>query len=159
MMDLKEKASALTESAKNRWTEDRNDKMSRDIERLKVQNEALRDELERDRGRLSELLDTLGDSTHPKVKKHRMRRLIMLTSAAGAAYVMGAKAGRQRYDQLRSWFDDMRGKGEQMWESDTVQTGVANVQEGIANTKDAISEKKDEATKGLGTPPADEMRS
>ena len=144
MMDLKEKASALTESAKNRWTEDRNEKMARDIERLKVQNDALREEIDRDRSRLSELLDTLGDATSPRVKKHRIRRLITLTSAAGAAYVIGAKAGRQRYDQIRSWFGDMRGKGEQMWESDTVQTGIANVQEGIANTKDAISDGKDE---------------
>src|SRR5262245_29236610 len=128
MMDLKEKASALTESAKNRWTEDRNEKMARDIERLKVQNDALREELDRDRSRLSELLDTLSDTTSPKVKKkHRIRRLITFTSAVGAAYVIGAKAGRERYTQIRSWFDDMRGKGQGMWESDTVQSGVANV--------------------------------
>jgi hypothetical protein len=144
MMDLKEKASALTESAKNRWTEDRNEKMARDIERLKVQNDALREEIDRDRSRLSELLDTLGDTTSPKVKKHRIRRIITLTSAAGAAYVMGAKAGRERYNQIRTWFDDMRGKGQGMWESDTVQTGVGNVQEGVANAKDAIVDVKDD---------------
>ena len=130
--------------------------MARDIERLKVQNEALREELDRDRNRLSELLDTLGEATSPGIKKHRIRRLITLTSAAGAAYVIGAKAGRQRYDQIRSWFNDMRGKGEEVSGVGPVQTGIANVQEGVANTKDAINGAKDRVSDSI--PPTDEMR-
>jgi hypothetical protein len=114
MMDIKEKASALTESAKSRWTEDRSDRMSRDIERLKAENKVLKDEVDRDRGRLSDLLESLGESGRPKTKPHRIRRFVTFTSAVAGAYVIGARAGRERYEQIKGW---MRDRGSSIWET------------------------------------------
>jgi len=36
-------------------------------------------------------------------KPHTVRRLLSLTVAAGCAYVVGARAGRERYEQVRGW--------------------------------------------------------
>jgi hypothetical protein len=77
----------------------------------------LKHEIDRDRGRLSELLDTLSDTTSPKVKTHRIRRFITLTSAVAGAYVIGAKAGRERYAQIREWARNLKGKGSSMWDN------------------------------------------
>ena len=108
-MDLKERTMALTESVKNRRIEDRNDRMERDIERLRVENQALKEEIDRDRDRLSKVLGSL-ESTTVKAgsKSHRIRRLFTLTAAAGGAYVVGTKAGRERYEQIRQWWLKMR---------------------------------------------------
>ena len=107
-MDIKDRAVALTETAKNRWVEDRNDRIERDNDRLRVENQALKGEMDRDRERLSTLLDAL-ESTPPTngMKSHRLRRVFTLTAAAAGAYVMGAKAGRQRYEQIRQRWSHM----------------------------------------------------
>jgi glutathione S-transferase len=108
-MDLKQRTMALTESVKNRRIEDRNDRMERDIEHLRVENQALKEEIDRDRDRLSKVLGSLESTTAKAGRKpHRVRRLFTLAAAAGGAYVVGAKAGRERYEQIREWWSQMR---------------------------------------------------
>jgi uncharacterized protein (UPF0333 family) len=39
---------------------------------------------------------------------HRLRRLVVLTAASAGAYVMCAKAGRERYEQIRDRWSQLR---------------------------------------------------
>ncbi len=108
-MDIKHRATALTQGAKNRWVEDRNDRIERDNDRLRIENHALKGEMDRDRDRLSTLLDSLESTTTTVgTKSHRLRGLLTLTVAAAGAYVMGAKAGRERYEQIRDRWSRIR---------------------------------------------------
>ena len=85
-----------------------------------------------------------------------------LSVAAGSAYVLGAKAGRERYDQLKSWWSERRNQGvDRMneWGEDitaraggTVQAASQKAADKVVQTGDAISRKVDQTTaKAAGT--------
>jgi hypothetical protein len=63
---------------------------------LRSENRVLREQLMREHTALEMALT-------PRKKSHRIRRVATLGVAAAGAYVAGTKAGRERYDQLRSW--------------------------------------------------------
>ena len=44
----------------------------------------------------------------PSARSHPIRRLVWITIGAGCAYLMGAKAGRGRYEQARRWAGQAR---------------------------------------------------
>lgn len=161
MMDLKERASSITDSAKQRLAERHAESLERENERLKVENSGLRDQTDRDRERMERILGSLDDATATP-KKHRIRRLMTLSVAAGSAYVLGAKAGRERYDQLKGWWAERRNKGvDRMneWGEDvtaraggTVQAASQKAADKVVQTGDAISRKVDQTTaKAAGT--------
>jgi ferritin-like metal-binding protein YciE len=161
MMDLKERAGSITESAKQRLADRHAENLERENERLKVENSGLRDQTDRDRERMERILDSLDDAT-ASPKKHRIRRLMTLSVAAGSAYVLGAKAGRERYDQLKSWWSERRNQGvDRMneWGEDvtaraggTVQAASQKAADKVVQTGDAISRKVDQTTaKAAGT--------
>src|SRR5262245_50583056 len=88
---------------KDRVTDARIENLSRQNDELKVENDLLRDELDGDRktrDRMMSLLDRLDVEARPRRRIGFFRVLIV----GGAAYVLGAKAGRQRYEQIRSWW-------------------------------------------------------
>ena len=98
------------------------EKTERERDRLKVENDVLRDRMvnaDRERERLMHSVDDLAKKRSAKPRKHRLRRLMVLSAAAGSAYVLGAKAGRQRYEELRSrWSslrDRMQHRGDDAW--------------------------------------------
>ncbi len=161
MMDLKERASSITDSAKQRLAERHAESLERENERLKVENSGLRDQTDRDRERMERILGSLDDATATP-KKHRIRRLMTLSVAAGSAYVLGAKAGRERYDQLKGWWAERRNQGvDRMneWGEDvtaraggTVQAASQKAADKVVQTGDAISRKVDQTTaKAAGT--------
>ncbi len=160
-MDLKDRASALTESAKHRLAEKHAEGLERENDRLKVENSALRGQSDLERDRMERILDSLDEAT-ASPKKHRLRRLMMLSVAAGSAYVMGAKAGRERYDQLRTWWAERRTNGvDRMneWGEDVTTRAGGAVQGAsqraagkMAETGDAIARKVDQvSTKAAGS--------
>lgn len=161
-MDLKDRTVALAEGAKNRRTEKRNDRMERDIEHLRVENEALKEEIDRDRDRLSKALESLEKtSAKAAVKPHRIRRLFALTAAAGGAYVVGAKAGRERYEQIRSWWSEMRDRGPVSEARDTgqpwadqagaaVEDAGARASEAVRAASQKVTDKIEEETTQAG---------
>ena len=103
----------IKDRAKNRMNESRLDKASTDNERLRAENQVLRGELDRagkDRRRFLDALER-AQATPRQPKKHRVRRVMTLALAAGGAYVAGTKAGRERYEQIRSWWDRARERG------------------------------------------------
>jgi glutathione S-transferase len=161
-MDIKERTMALTESVKNRRIEDRNDRMEHDIERLRVENQALREEIDRDRDRLSKALGSL-ESTTAKAgsKPRRIRRLFTLTAAAAGAYVVGAKAGRERYEQIRQWWSQMRDRSPasdareaaQEWADkagSAVEDAGARASDAIQTASEKLADKIEEETTQSG---------
>jgi hypothetical protein len=114
MMDVTQ----LKDRAKAKVNENRLDRTSSENDRLKAENEVLRTELDRaaqDRSKFLSALDAFQPETK-KAKKHRIRRTMTLAVAAGGAYVAGAKAGRERYEQIRSWWERTRRQGSEMRE-------------------------------------------
>jgi hypothetical protein len=88
------------------------DLLDRKNDRLGDELKATRRELELERTARNELLDTLKAmprSIETKPAKPRRRgRFLRLIVIAGGAYVLGAKAGRERYEQIRDWTASMR---------------------------------------------------
>lgn len=62
-----------------------------------------------------------------------MRKLMLLT-AFGAGYVLGAKAGRTRYEQIRSGFRKFMG-------NPTVQSVVERAEEAVQNEASVVKDK------------------
>jgi hypothetical protein len=80
---------------KERWLDRRVDKLSKENEMLREAVGELRQDLDEAQGRSKETLAALSKTRRPG----RMKWLVL----AGGAYVLGAKAGRARYDQLKGW--------------------------------------------------------
>ena len=100
---MTERVSDLGERARERRTESRLDKFDRENDRLKQEVRMLRDDLQEERGSLERALDALKRdehvTVHTKTPKRRGRVLRAIV-IGGGAYVLGARAGRERYDQI-----------------------------------------------------------
>ena len=68
-----------------------------------------------------------------------------LTFAAGLAvgYVLGAKAGQKRYDQIR-------GRANQLWSSEPVQSRVESVRETVKEQAPVVAAKLGDVAKTAG---------
>jgi hypothetical protein len=80
---------------KERWLDHRIEKLSRENDDLRGEVDELRHDLDETRDRSADTIKALARSRRPG----RMKWLIL----AGGAYVLGAKAGRARYEQIRNW--------------------------------------------------------
>jgi cell division septum initiation protein DivIVA len=80
---------------KERWLDHRVEKLSRENDELREAVDELREDLDDAQGRSRETLAALSKTRRPG----RMKWLVL----AGGAYVLGAKAGRARYEQITSW--------------------------------------------------------
>jgi cell division septum initiation protein DivIVA len=80
---------------KERWLDRRVEKLSKENDELREAVDELRRDLDEEHGRSKETLQALSKSKRPG----RMKWLVL----AGGAYVLGAKAGRARYEQIRGW--------------------------------------------------------
>jgi len=98
---ITEKVERLGERAKGRIASSRMDKLDRDNERLRTQVEVLRDGLDEERATLKDALKSLS-STGAKMPAATTRspRVIRTLIIAGGAYLLGSKAGRERYDEV-----------------------------------------------------------
>jgi hypothetical protein len=80
---------------KGRLMDRRIDKLTKENDKLREAVGELREDLDQAQGRSKETLAALSKTRRPG----RLKWLVL----AGGAYVLGAKAGRARYDQLREW--------------------------------------------------------
>ena len=102
-MNVTEKIGSVTNELKAKGKHVRSEKLEESNEKLKRENTLLRQQVEEDgtnRDRMLALLDRM--ETTPRKRKRRgwIRTLVV----AGAAYVLGTRAGRERYEQIqRSW--------------------------------------------------------
>jgi G3E family GTPase len=109
-MNVKDKAGKMTQIAAQRMREAKLESATERNERLRMKNEVLSEELKQERAERDRILEAL-EKVGSQKKSHRMRGFFMLSTAAAAAYVMGSKAGTERYEQIRSWWSDMRQRG------------------------------------------------
>jgi hypothetical protein len=107
---MAERVSELGERARARRTESRLDRMDRENDRLKQEVHLLREDLQEERSALQQALDALRRDEHVTVETKgpkRRGRFLGAIVLGGIAYVLGAKAGRERYDQItgkaRAW--------------------------------------------------------
>ncbi len=80
---------------KERWLDHRVEKLAKENDQLREAVEELREDLDDAQGRSQDTLKALSKNRRPG----RMKWLVL----AGGAYVLGAKAGRARYEQIRGW--------------------------------------------------------
>lgn len=80
---------------KERWLDHRVEKLAKENDELREAVHELREDLDDAQGRSQETLKALSKTKRPG----RMKWLVL----AGGAYVLGAKAGRARYEQIRGW--------------------------------------------------------
>lgn len=114
-MRLQERMRGIRDEAKLRTLDARMSRADRDRDRLRMENEALRERLEAADEERSKWLDTIEGLSKKSTrlrKPRRFRRTVVLLGATGSAYVLGAKAGRERYEQIRTWWRDLRSRAE-----------------------------------------------
>ena len=96
-----ERVSDMSDRARERMMESRMDKMDRENDRLKSEVRLLREDLQEERGSLQQALGALKRKETVTVKTPRRRgRLLRTIVIGGGAYVLGTRAGRERYDQI-----------------------------------------------------------
>jgi cell division septum initiation protein DivIVA len=81
---------------KERWLDHRVEKLAKENDELREAVDELRVDLDEAHGRSKETLAALSKSSR---RPGRMKWLVL----AGGAYVLGAKAGRARYEQITGW--------------------------------------------------------
>jgi cell division septum initiation protein DivIVA len=84
---------------KERWLDHRVEKLAKENDELREAVDELREDLDEAQGRSKETLAALSKTRRPG----RMKWLVL----AGGAYVLGAKAGRARYEQIKGWTRSM----------------------------------------------------
>ncbi len=80
---------------KERLLDRRVEKLAKENDELREAVNELRQDLDEEHGRSKETLAALSKSKRPG----RIKWLVL----AGGAYVLGAKAGRARYEQIKGW--------------------------------------------------------
>jgi cell division septum initiation protein DivIVA len=80
---------------KERWLDRRVEKLSHENEKLREELDEIKHDLDAEHDRTKETLNALSKARRPG----RMKWLVL----AGGAYVLGTKAGRARYEQMRDW--------------------------------------------------------
>jgi demethoxyubiquinone hydroxylase (CLK1/Coq7/Cat5 family) len=85
-----------TSMVKERWLDRRVEKLSKENDELREAVDELRVDLDDAQGRSKETLAALSKNRR---RPGRMKWLVL----AGGAYVLGAKAGRARYEQIAGW--------------------------------------------------------
>ncbi len=98
---MADKVSDLGDRARDRMMESRLDKFDRENDRLKSEVRLLRADLQEERSSLEQALDALNKRNEPVTIKAPRRGRMLRTLVIGAgAYLLGTRAGRERYDQI-----------------------------------------------------------
>jgi outer membrane murein-binding lipoprotein Lpp len=110
----------LVDRARERRTASKLASLDAENDRLETEVRTLREQLDAERDELRQALKAVPSKTKVKVK--RRGGVVRTVVFAGTAYVLGAKAGRERYEQIRTWFQNMRngsGSSNETWEPST----------------------------------------
>jgi len=104
------KAAALTDHWRAAHNGKRVERLDEENDRLRTELRMTKSQLERERDRQQDVLDALNRASERKTKVTAKPRggLLRLVIVGGTAYVFGTKAGRDRYEQIRSWFSSMK---------------------------------------------------
>jgi hypothetical protein len=127
-MRVADRVTDVADRVQTRRLETKRDTLDRDNERLRTELRITREELDRERGARDDLVGALkkGEGTvkadKVKVKTKKRGGFLRLLIVGGGAYVLGTRAGRERYEQIKTWASDMKdrvrsGQGEDEWSS------------------------------------------
>lgn len=111
-MRITDRIGDVTERLEMRRLETKTDKLDRENDRLRGELRLTREELAAERDSRGEFLNTIKSmpKATTKVKVKKKPGLLRLAVVGGGAYVLGTRAGRERYDQLKSWASDARNR-------------------------------------------------
>ncbi len=111
-MRITDRIGDVTERLEMRRLETKTDKLDRENDRLRGELRLTREELAAERDSRGEFLNTIKSmpKATTKVKVKKKPGLMRLAIVGGGAYVLGTRAGRERYDQLKSWASDARNR-------------------------------------------------
>jgi hypothetical protein len=142
-MRVADRVTDVADRVQTRRLESKRDTLDRDNERLRTELRSIKHELDRERSARDELLDALkkgeGSVKADKVKVKTKKRggFLRLLVIGGGAYVLGTRAGHERYEQIKGWASGMkdrmqsRSNGDE-WES--VSTGMGTGSMGSGST-------------------------
>jgi outer membrane murein-binding lipoprotein Lpp len=121
----------LVDRARERRAASKLASLDAENDRLETEVRTLREQLDAERDELRHALKAVPSKTKVKVK--RRGGIVRTVIFAGTAYVLGAKAGRERYEQIRTWFKNMRnGSSNETWDSSMPSTSTASMSRGKA---------------------------
>lgn len=110
------KMAELAERVRTRREVSKMEDLDRDNDRLRLELRSVRSELDRDRDERDDLLDALKSSRVQKVVKKKRRGLLSMLVVGAGAYILGAKAGRERYEAIlegaASFRDRLKGRSD-----------------------------------------------
>jgi len=141
-MEIKDRMGSIADQVRVHRLESKFEGADREVLRLRAENDALREAIE-----------------GARPKRHRVRRITALAMAAGGAYVLGAKAGPERYEQLRGKWTRIRGATTGGWDSasvaveraaDVAEHGAQKVQQ-IASTAERRADSIEHAAREART--------
>jgi uncharacterized protein YlxW (UPF0749 family) len=108
-MQMRDLMQQMRGRAKYRWGVARMKSLDQQNMRLRDEVSHLRTRLEDDRSEMEDLKDALKSS--PKVVTVKKRAgLFRLAVVGGTAYLLGTRAGRERYDRFVDWVRSLRSK-------------------------------------------------
>jgi hypothetical protein len=99
----------MNEKLSERWRSIRNTKrvtrLDEENDRLRTELRMTRSQLDRERDRQQDVLDALNRASERKTKVTAKPRggLLRLAVVGVIAYIVGTRAGRDRYEQIRRW--------------------------------------------------------
>jgi hypothetical protein len=130
-------ATGITEGIRDERAAMRERSMDWRQRRLQNKVEALHEELDREREARRALTDAMGGGSGRK----RGRGLLRILLIGGGAYVLGTRAGRERYDQMTGWVRGMRDRA--------VSTGKA-VQDEAVQTAGQVRDVAVDTARSVG---------
>lgn len=131
-MHAMDRVSDLRDSWRERRLRMRNDDLDHENRAMRERMRALQDELEHEREARGKMMQTL-ENLKPQTVKVKRRRggVLRLVVVGGTAYVLGAKAGRERYEELRGWWQRVRSRG-----TEAIDEGMEEMTEGTPRRDD-----------------------
>jgi hypothetical protein len=161
-MELMERANDKRRTYQRDRLEHKLDDTLRDNTRLEQANELLKAELEREDRERDHIWRTVDKSIGRNRRRgSRLRSIMVFGAGVGAAYVVGAKAGRGRYDEIVAWWDRMRGRATEMQDDmqRTVAAKASDVTDEVAGSIERSAAKASDAIEDRGRQAADTVRS
>jgi hypothetical protein len=135
------KLTEVTSKWKEQMAMTRLDRMDRENDKLRMELDSVRSMLDRERDERDELLGTIKKRPEVVVKKKKGGFLRLLIVGAGA-YIVGARAGRERYEQITDWAQKAKSKAKDS-AGDMRDAGAA-VKDAAVDVKDAAVQKQTE---------------
>jgi len=137
--DTKGRIGEVTDKVRERRMEGRVDDLDRENLQLRTEVRDLRGELAHERSLLEDALEGLRERPTPTVvKKKRRGGMLRTVVIGGGAYLLGTRAGRERYDQIMGWIG--RKRDEMVLRREETSSDTTMIPEGTAGNSRAAAE-------------------